>query len=66
MRYGYSSSDGMGVGLPGAKWIVDDFEIVSSLGQGTVVTLTKWLPTPPAPIFGRADAESVLRAAACA
>ena len=43
MQYGYSTGRGLGVGLPGAKWLMDDFEIVSKVGRGTTVTLKKWL-----------------------
>jgi len=43
MQYGYSSRNGLGVGLPGAKWLMDDFDIKSKLGMGTVVTMKKWL-----------------------
>jgi serine/threonine-protein kinase RsbT len=43
MQEGYSSSGGLGMGLPGAKRLVDELEISSSAGQGTVVTLKKWL-----------------------
>lgn len=43
MRYGYSTSHGLGVGLPGAKWLMDEFEIQSRPGQGTVVTMKKWV-----------------------
>jgi len=43
MQYGYSSRNGLGVGLPGARWLMDDFNIESSPGKGTVVTMTKWL-----------------------
>ena len=43
MEYGYSTQKGLGVGLPGAKWLMDDFEIESKVGKGTVVTMTKWL-----------------------
>ena len=43
MQYGYSSSRGMGVGLPGAKWLMDEFDIVSQLGKGTRVTMRKWV-----------------------
>jgi serine/threonine-protein kinase RsbT len=44
MQYGYSTRRGLGVGLPGAKWLMDEFEINSSVGVGTTVTMTKWLP----------------------
>lgn len=43
MRDGYSTGNSLGVGLPGARRLVDDFEIVSSVGAGTTVTLRKWL-----------------------
>jgi serine/threonine-protein kinase RsbT len=43
MQYGYSSRQGLGVGLPGAKWLMDEFHIDSKTGKGTVVTMKKWL-----------------------
>src|ERR1041385_900304 len=43
MQYGYSSSKGMGVGLPGAKWLMDEFDIQSRIGKGTRVTMRKWV-----------------------
>jgi serine/threonine-protein kinase RsbT len=43
MQYGYSSRKGLGVGLPGAKWLMDEFDIVSEIGVGTTVTMKKWL-----------------------
>lgn len=43
MEYGFSTRKGLGVGLPGAKWLMDDFEIESKVGEGTVVTMKKWL-----------------------
>lgn len=43
MQYGYSSGNGLGVGLPGARWLMDDFKIESMPGKGTVVTMKKWL-----------------------
>jgi|SRR5260221_12760405 serine/threonine-protein kinase RsbT len=43
MQYGYSTNKGLGVGLPGAKWLMDEFEIVSKVGNGTKVTMKKWL-----------------------
>jgi serine/threonine-protein kinase RsbT len=42
-RDGYSTSGGMGMGLPGAKRLMDQFEIESVVGQGTSVTMKKWL-----------------------
>jgi serine/threonine-protein kinase RsbT len=43
MRDGYSTGKSLGVGLPGARRLVDEFEIVSNVGVGTTVTLRKWL-----------------------
>ena len=43
MQDGCSSGDGLGLGLPGAKRPMDDFEIVSEMGRGETVTAWKWL-----------------------
>src|SRR6266540_5686136 len=43
MRYGFSSNKGMGVGLPGAKWLMDEFDIQSQVGKGTRVSMRKWV-----------------------
>src|SRR5258706_6058702 len=43
MQYGYSSRRGLGVGLPGAKLLMDDFNIVSKVGVGTTITMRKWV-----------------------
>lgn len=42
MQIGYSTSRSLGLGLPGVKRLMDDFEIVSKAGQGTIVTARKW------------------------
>jgi serine/threonine-protein kinase RsbT len=39
---GYSTSGGLGLGLPGARRLMDDFDVTSSVGQGTTVTMKKW------------------------
>ena len=39
---GWTSGNGMGLGLSGAKRLVNDFEIDSKVGQGTRVTITRW------------------------
>ncbi len=39
---GYSSGDGLGLGLSGARRLVNEFDIVSSPGRGTTVTVTRW------------------------
>jgi serine/threonine-protein kinase RsbT len=46
MEEGYTSARGLGMGLPGARRLMDEFEITSKLGKGTIVTMKKW--TPPA------------------
>jgi serine/threonine-protein kinase RsbT len=43
MRDGYSTGKSLGVGLPGTRRLVDEFELVSAPGAGTTVTLKKWL-----------------------
>lgn len=42
MQDGYSTGRSLGLGLPGAKRLMDDFDIESELGAGTTVTMTKW------------------------
>lgn len=42
MEDGFSTEKGLGLGLPGARRLVDEFEIVSEPGRGTTVVLTKW------------------------
>ncbi len=41
-REGFSTSGGMGLGLPGVRRIMDEFEIHSQVGAGTTVTTIKW------------------------
>jgi len=43
MQYGYSTRKGLGVGLPGAKWLMDEFDINTKVGKGTTITMKKWL-----------------------
>ena len=42
LRNGFSTSGSFGVGLPGVRRLMDDFDIRSTPGDGTVVTVTKW------------------------
>jgi serine/threonine-protein kinase RsbT len=39
---GYTTGGGLGLGLPGARRLVDEFEIETAPGMGTTVTLVKW------------------------
>lgn len=42
MQDGYSTSGGLGLGLPGTRRLMDEFEITSDLGKGTTVTVRRW------------------------
>jgi serine/threonine-protein kinase RsbT len=42
MTDGWTSGGGMGLGLPGSKRLVHEFEIRSAPGQGTRVSITRW------------------------
>jgi len=42
MQDGYSTSRGLGLGLPGSKRLMDEFEIESEVGSGTTVRMVKW------------------------
>lgn len=42
MRDGFTTGNGMGLGLSGSKRLVNEFEIKSEVGRGTTVTITRW------------------------
>jgi serine/threonine-protein kinase RsbT len=42
LQDGYTSGGGLGLGLPGARRLVHDFEIETAPGRGTTVTLVMW------------------------
>jgi serine/threonine-protein kinase RsbT len=42
LRDGFSTSGSLGIGLPGVRRLMDDFDITSEPGHGTIVTVTKW------------------------
>ena len=42
LESGFSTSGGLGLGLPGVKRLTDEFDIVSEVGRGTTVTVKKW------------------------
>jgi serine/threonine-protein kinase RsbT len=42
MKDGFSTGKSLGLGLPGTKRLVSEFDIKSKVGEGTKVTITKW------------------------
>lgn len=42
LQDGFSTSGGLGLGLPGARRLMDEFEVDSAPGRGTTVTMKKW------------------------
>ena len=44
MQDGHSTSHGLGFGLPGAKRLMDEFDIISQVGKGTTIVMKKWAP----------------------
>jgi len=44
LQDGFSTSRSLGLGLPGVRRLMDEFEIESQVGPGTVVTIKKWTP----------------------
>lgn len=42
LKDGFTTGNGLGMGLSGTKRLVNEFEIVSRVGEGTRITITKW------------------------
>jgi serine/threonine-protein kinase RsbT len=42
LKDGYTTGSGLGMGLSGTKRLVNEFNIVSQVGKGTCITITKW------------------------
>ena len=42
LKEGYTTGNGLGLGLPGSKRLVNEFDLVSRPGEGTRVSVTKW------------------------
>jgi len=42
MKDGYTTGGGMGIGLPGARRLVNDFHVSSTPGVGTCITIVRW------------------------
>lgn len=53
----FSSSGTLGLGLPGVRRMMDDFDISSTPGEGTVVTIRSWLGAADAPAAGSTPTE---------
>jgi serine/threonine-protein kinase RsbT len=47
MQDGYSTVSSLGLGLPGARRLMDEFTIESQDGHGTTVVMRKWIKTQP-------------------
>lgn len=43
LKGGHSTGGGLGMGLSGSKRLMDEFDIKTKSGEGTVVTIRKWL-----------------------
>jgi serine/threonine-protein kinase RsbT len=43
MQDGFSTGKSLGLGLPGARRLMDEFDIVSEIGKGTTITMKKWV-----------------------
>jgi serine/threonine-protein kinase RsbT len=52
---GYATGNGLGLGLPGAKRLMDDFSIETSPGRGTTITMRKWRSRDPLERLGEAS-----------
>ena len=44
MRDGYTTGNGLGMGLSGSRRLMDEFELESTTGKGTRITMRKWRP----------------------
>lgn len=44
LQDGYSTRNGLGLGLPGARRLMDELDIHSAVGVGTTITMKKWVP----------------------
>jgi serine/threonine-protein kinase RsbT len=44
MQDGYTTGGGSGIGLPGARRLVNEFDLSSTPGEGTTVTIVRWKP----------------------
>jgi len=42
LEHGYAGRGGLGLGLPGARRLMDEFDVATAVDEGTTVTMTKW------------------------
>lgn len=52
---GYATSNGLGLGLPGARRLMDDFVVDTEVGHGTTITMRKWRERDPLERLGRRE-----------
>lgn len=45
LQDGFSTGAGLGLGLPGARRLMDELDLASTPGQGTTVTMARWVRT---------------------
>lgn len=50
MQDGYSTSGGLGLGLPGTRRLMDEFSVISVPARGTTVRMVKWTAAPWRPL----------------
>ena len=46
LQDGFSSSRGTGLGLPGTRRLMDEFSVIAPVGNGTTVTMRRWMARP--------------------
>jgi serine/threonine-protein kinase RsbT len=46
LKDGYSTGHGLGLGLPAARRLMDELEVVSQVGVGTTLVMRKWARRP--------------------
>jgi serine/threonine-protein kinase RsbT len=44
LQDGFSTGGGLGLGMPGMRRLMDEFEVASEVGNGTTITMRKWVP----------------------
>ena len=55
LREGFATGNGLGLGLPGSRHLMDEFVIDTKVGRGTTVTMRKWRERDPLEILGSTD-----------